>query len=75
MKEIPKYDEAAAIKARATEINDEWQELYKNVSSGQKAWLTQIKNHYTKKLESNHQALVELLAKNEFITHFMNKKA
>ena len=75
MKDIPEYDEAAAIKNRATEINAEWQELYKSVSSGQKAWLTQIKNYYTKMLKSNPQAVVELLAKKEFITDFMNKKS
>jgi hypothetical protein len=46
MAEIHQYDAANALQNNVSEIRRDWQELFDGASSGQKAWFTQMKNHY-----------------------------
>jgi hypothetical protein len=73
MTDLPKYDEAAALERNVREIHEEWKGLRDLSSSGQKAWLTQMKNHYTKIIQADAEAAAELLATHEFHSDLISK--
>ena len=65
MAEIHQYDAANALQNNVSEIRRDWQELFDGASSGQKAWFTQMKNHYAKIIQESPDEAAELLAMHE----------
>lgn len=45
-----------------SDIHSDWERVVEQASSGQKAWLTQIKNHYTKVVQDDPEGAALLLA-------------
>ncbi|MDE3017306.1 MAG: hypothetical protein KGI29_10395 [Pseudomonadota bacterium] len=62
MADIHQYEAATALKNSISEIRKDWQQLYDSASSGQKTWLTQMKNHYAKIIQDSPEEAAELLA-------------
>jgi hypothetical protein len=73
MGEMPEYNETAALENIVHEIHDAWRGLRKLSSSGQKAWLTQMKNHYLKIIPRDAEAAVEMLGSEEFYSSLIRK--
>jgi len=73
MPELPEYDEAAALEKTVREIHQDWKGLRELASTGQKAWLTQMKNHYLKIIQADAEAGAELLARHEFHSNLIRK--
>ena len=73
MTELPEYDEAAALEKNVREIHEDWKGLRDLVSTGHKAWLTQIKNHYLRIIHADGEAAAELLASHEFYSYLVRK--
>jgi len=68
------YDEAAALNQCVGEIHDEWKRLRDAASSGRKAWLTQMKNHYARIIQVDPEAAAELLATYEDVSNRIRKR-
>jgi len=66
MAEIYEYDEVAATQNRASRIHAGWNTIREHSSSGQKAWLTQMKNGYMRLVQADPEAAAEMLAINEY---------
>jgi predicted lipoprotein len=62
MPKIQQSATATALENNISEIHGDWQNLQAQSSSGQKAWLTQMKNHYTKIVKDSPEAAAELLS-------------
>jgi hypothetical protein len=73
MTEDHTYDEVAARERNVREIHEEWKMLRDLASSGQKAWLTQMKNHYLNIIQADAEAAAELLARHEFHSNLIRK--
>ena len=73
MTDTYKYDETASLENSIGQIHDAWKGLRDLSSSGQKAWLTQMKNHYTKIIQADPEAAAELLATNEYHAGLIRK--
>jgi hypothetical protein len=73
MTELPEYDEVAARERNVREIHEEWNGLRDLSSSGQKSWLTQMKNHYLEIIQADAEAAAELLASHEFHSNLVRK--
>jgi hypothetical protein len=67
------YDEATALEKIVREIHHDWKGLRKLASTGYKAWLTQIKNHYVRIIHVDGEAAAELLASHEFYSSLVRK--
>jgi hypothetical protein len=67
------YDEAAALEKNVREIHQEWKGLRDLASTGQKAWLTQMKNHYLKIIQADAEAAAEMLASHELHSSLVRK--
>jgi hypothetical protein len=74
MIEFPEYDEKAALERIVREIHQDWKGLKDQSSTGQKSWLTQMKNHYLKIIEADAEAAAEMLASHEFYSHLVRKR-
>jgi type II secretory pathway component PulK len=59
------FDETASLATMAERTHAEWQELRDDSSSGQKAWLTQMKNHYARLIQADASAAAEVMAMQE----------
>ena len=68
-----KYDEVAAIETNVREIHEGWKGLKALSTSGHKAWLTQIKNHYSKIIQADAEAAAEMLASHEYHAYLIRK--
>jgi hypothetical protein len=66
MAEIYKYDEAAATQKTVKRIRAAWNDIRKHSSTGQKAWLTQMKNYYIRMIQTDPEAAAEMLAAHEY---------
>jgi len=66
MAEPSPYDEATWMENSVSEIHAAWERMRYQSSSGQKAWLTQMKNHYAKLIQADPEAAAELLAAHEY---------
>jgi hypothetical protein len=73
MTELPGYDEKAALQRIVREIHDDWKGLRDRSSTGQKAWLTQMKNHYLKIIQADAEAAAEMLASHELHSSLVRK--
>jgi hypothetical protein len=62
---IQQYDPLASIESSVGEISRDWDRLYGAASSGQKAWLTQMKNHYLRIIQEEPEEAARLLAMHE----------
>jgi len=67
------YDEAAALTRSVGEIHGNWKRLRDESSSGRKAWLTQMKNHYARIIQADPEAAAEMLAMYEDLSSFIRK--
>jgi len=67
------YDEAAELEKNVREIHQEWKGLRDLASTGHKAWLTQIKNHYLRIIQADGEAAAEMLACHEFYSSLVRK--
>jgi len=65
MADLHQHDPLASIEISIGEIGRDWDRLYGAASSGQKAWLTQIKNHYLKIIQAQPEEAARLLAMHE----------
>lgn len=74
MTEAVKYDEAAAPNQCMSGIHDEWKRLRDAAGSGGKAWLTQMKNHYARIIQTDPEAAAELLAMYEDLSNRIRKQ-
>jgi hypothetical protein len=68
-----KYDEVAALETIVREIHQDWKGLKDLSTSGQKAWLTQMKNHYTRIIRADAEAAAEMLATREYHADLIRK--
>lgn len=58
---------------RSIRIENEWNKLQSQLTSGQKSWLTQCKNHYDEMIENDPETAAKTLAMNEYAeTHLRN---
>ncbi len=73
MTELPAFNEAAALEMSLLEVHEGWKGLRTTSSSGHKAWLTQMKNHYLKIIEADAEAAAEMLATQEYLSNFIRK--
>ena len=73
MPELPEYDEAAALERNMREVHEAWRGLREMSSSGYKAWLTQMKNHYLKIIQADAEAAAEMLSFQEFYSQLARK--
>lgn len=73
MTEIPGYDEVAVREQFVREIREEWRGLRDQFNRGQKAWLTQMKNHYLKIIQADAEAAAEMLASQELHSSLVRK--
>ena len=62
MAETNANDAENNIKNNLGDIHRDWQQLREQSTTGQKAWLTQMKNHYFAIVRENPDAAAELLA-------------
>lgn len=58
MTETPQHSTTDIVR----ETHKEWQELYGGATSGKKALLTQMRNHYARIIQASPDAAAELLA-------------
>ncbi len=65
MADIQQYDPLTSIESSLSEISRDWDRLYGVASTGQKAWLTQMKNHYLKIIQAEPEEAARLLAMHE----------
>ena len=56
------HDATESVTSSEAEIHKDWQLLYDTSTSGQKAWMTQVKNHYARIIQNDPLAAAELLA-------------
>ncbi len=66
MSELYPHDEALWTEKSVNDIHAAWQRLKNESSSGNKSWLTQMKNHYARIIRADPEAAAELLAIHEF---------
>lgn len=66
MSAIPEFDEQATMQESIERIHAEWDTLYNKSSSGQKARLTQIENHYERRGKIDQKASERELATHEY---------
>jgi hypothetical protein len=65
MADLHQHNPLASIEISLGEISRDWDRLYDTASSGQKAWLTQMKNHYMKIIQAEPEEAARLLAMHE----------
>jgi hypothetical protein len=53
MSATPEYDQDAMMQESISRIHEEWKELRQESSSGQKGWLTQIRNYYARLVQAD----------------------
>ncbi len=73
MTEFPPYNEAEALERSLREIHADWNGLRRLSSRGEKAWLTQMKNHYVRIVQADAEAAAELLAIREHHSNLIRK--
>lgn len=73
MTELPEHDETARRESIVHEIHEDWKALRDRSSSGEKAWLTQMKNHYLKLIQADAEAAAEMLASQEYYSQIIRK--
>lgn len=56
-------------------VNKSWDTLNGMVSTGKKAWHTQVKNHYMKIIEKDPEAAAKIMALNELLENEQEKEA
>jgi hypothetical protein len=74
MSATPEYDQDAMMQESISRIHEEWKELRQESSSGQKGWLTQIRNYYARLVQADPEAAIELLATREYAFDDLRKK-
>ncbi len=66
MADIQPYDANEALRDNLRETHRDWQQLRDQSTSGQKAFLTQMKNHYLAIVREDPDAAAEKLAMYEY---------
>jgi len=73
MADFPEYDEAKWLENSLQEIHAAWESIREKASTGEKAWLTQLKNHYVKMAKEDPEAVAEKLAVHEYVSRIVEK--
>lgn len=74
MSALPEYDEEAEMQKTIERIHLEWEELRGELTSGQKAWLTQIRKFYARLVKADPEAAIEMLARHEYVFDQLRKQ-
>ncbi len=69
------YDETKAMKESLIEVHAGWNDLRAQVTRGEKAWLTQIKNHYLRLVAMDAEGAAEMLAVHEYSSHRNSRRS
>jgi len=60
---------------RRIRIEIKWNKLQRQLTSGQKSWLTSCKNHYDEMVKNDPEAAAKILAMNEFTETYMRNNS
>jgi hypothetical protein len=66
---MPEYDETKSMQETVKRIHEHWNFNRTKSTTGQKAWLTQMKNHYLRLIAADPEAAAEVMATDEYVRH------
>ena len=72
---LPEYDEAKAMQETVERVHAHWNLNRAKSTTGQKAWLTQMKNYYLRLIAADAEAAAEVMATDEYIRHLEARMA